>query len=127
MKGAFSAANVIIRPTEPVGETSFDKATNVGIAEASVIAANRDFYDQVARSYERYESCAFDSYFQRLLEVDLVRRGVDDIEILGLLRRNQFTILEHLRYPAGRTRTVRFWSKRFRLLENFKIIAQRAS
>ena len=56
-----------------------------------------------------------------------VRNGVDDIEILQLLCMNRFRILEHLRYPAGRTWTVRFWNKKFRLLENFKIIAQRDS
>lgn len=51
--------------------------------------------------------------------------GVDDAEIIRLLRRNGFRIVEHLRYPAGRTRAVRFLNRRFRLLDNFRVIARR--
>jgi ubiquinone/menaquinone biosynthesis C-methylase UbiE len=52
--------------------------------------------------------------------------GVDDVQILRLLRRQGFTIVEHQRYPAGRTKAAQFLNERFRLLENFKIIARRA-
>jgi SAM-dependent methyltransferase len=53
--------------------------------------------------------------------------GVDDVEIIELLQRNGFSTVEHLRYPVGRTRAVRFLNEKFRLLDNFKIIARRDS
>jgi SAM-dependent methyltransferase len=51
--------------------------------------------------------------------------GVDDAQILRVLERQGFTIVEHLRYPAGRTRAGQFLNGRLRLVENFKIIARR--
>jgi 2-polyprenyl-3-methyl-5-hydroxy-6-metoxy-1,4-benzoquinol methylase len=54
------------------------------------------------------------------------RTGVDDTQVIRLLERNGFAIVEHQRYPAGRTRPAQFLNERFRLLENFKIIARRS-
>ena len=51
--------------------------------------------------------------------------GVDDAEVSRLLRNEGFAIVEHLRYPTGRTRAVRLLNERFRFLEYFKIIARR--
>jgi 2-polyprenyl-3-methyl-5-hydroxy-6-metoxy-1,4-benzoquinol methylase len=53
------------------------------------------------------------------------RTGVDDAQIIGLLERKGFAIVEHQRYPAGRTRPAQFLNERLRLLENFKILAKR--
>jgi SAM-dependent methyltransferase len=53
------------------------------------------------------------------------RTGVDDTQVIRLLERNGFAIVEYQRYPAGRTRPAQFLNERFRLLENFKIIARR--
>jgi hypothetical protein len=46
-------------------------------------------------------------------------------EIVRVLEMNGFSLIEHLRYPAGRTQALHLLNKRLRLLENFKIIAQR--
>lgn len=54
-----------------------------------------------------------------------VKAGVDDREIVRLLKDMGLTIVEHHRYATGRTKAVQFLDKRLRLLENFKIIAQR--
>jgi ubiquinone/menaquinone biosynthesis C-methylase UbiE len=51
--------------------------------------------------------------------------GVDDAEVIRLLRNNGFSIVEHLRYPTGRTRAVRLLNRKFRFFEYFKIIARR--
>jgi 2-polyprenyl-3-methyl-5-hydroxy-6-metoxy-1,4-benzoquinol methylase len=55
------------------------------------------------------------------------RTGVNDRQVLRLLRNTGFSIVEHLRYPTGRTKAVRFLNEKFRFLENFKIIAWRDS
>jgi len=36
-----------------------------------VIAANRRFHNQIAQKYDRHESCAFQPYWQEMLEKDL--------------------------------------------------------
>jgi 2-polyprenyl-3-methyl-5-hydroxy-6-metoxy-1,4-benzoquinol methylase len=41
--------------------------------QSDVIAANVEFYRQVAFEYDRYESCTFDHDLQRMLETDLDR------------------------------------------------------
>jgi ubiquinone/menaquinone biosynthesis C-methylase UbiE len=38
-----------------------------------VIAANRDFYRDISRKYDHYESCARDRYFQSMLEQDIAQ------------------------------------------------------
>jgi len=53
--------------------------------------------------------------------------GVDDAEVIRLLRINGFAIVEHLRYPTGRTTAVRLLNEKFRFLEYFKVIARRDS
>jgi SAM-dependent methyltransferase len=54
-----------------------------------------------------------------------VRAGVDDQEIVRVLEKSGFAIVEHLRYATGRTNAIRFLNERLRLLESFKIIALR--
>jgi len=53
------------------------------------------------------------------------KTGVDDAQILRLLQLSGFSIVEHQRFPTGRTTVVRFMNERLRLLESFKIIARR--
>ncbi len=71
-----------------------------------------------------------DSLFQRALLTagDLAEyhagTGVDDVQIIQILQMSGFSMVEHLRYPVGRTRALHSLNKRLRLLENFKIIAQ---
>jgi hypothetical protein len=50
---------------------------------------------------------------------------VDDAQIVGLLEKRGFEIVEHQRYPAARTRPAQFLNEGLRLLQNFKIIARR--
>jgi len=51
--------------------------------------------------------------------------GVDDRQILNLLSRQGFAILEHLRYGTGRTSLIRILNKFCRFSESWKILAQR--
>ena len=55
------------------------------------------------------------------------RTGVDDWKILRLLQANQISLIEHRRFATGRTNFTRQLNKRLRLLQSFKIIAQRRS
>jgi ubiquinone/menaquinone biosynthesis C-methylase UbiE len=54
-----------------------------------------------------------------------VGTGVDDKQILRLLKGRGFSIVEHRRFGTGRTKVVRFVNERLRLLQSFKIIARR--
>ena len=53
------------------------------------------------------------------------KTGVDDAQILWLLARSGFSIVEHQRFATARTTVCRFMNERLRLLESFKIIAWR--
>jgi ubiquinone/menaquinone biosynthesis C-methylase UbiE len=55
----------------PCGEIRDDDAAVTSTAEARVIAANKDFYSQIAKKYEQYESCTFEPYLQQILDNDL--------------------------------------------------------
>jgi len=57
-------------------EIASEEATGGGAggtstAETRIIAANRDFYRQVAEKYDRYESCVSNAHLQEILEADL--------------------------------------------------------
>ena len=54
------------------------------------------------------------------------KTGVDDAQIVRILEARGFEIIEHQRIPVGRTRVAHLLNRRFRLLENFKIMARRA-
>lgn len=54
------------------------------------------------------------------------RTGVDDVRIIELLKESGFVIREHTRWTSGRTAVARSINKRLRMMENFKIIAQRS-
>jgi SAM-dependent methyltransferase len=53
------------------------------------------------------------------------RSGIDDVQIIQQLEKAGFLMLEHSRYPSGRTRAGRLLNSCIRVLELFKIIAQR--
>lgn len=53
------------------------------------------------------------------------RSGIDDIQMIDQLQRAGFLLLDHCRYPSGRTRAGRLVNRYLRLLELCKIIAQR--
>jgi len=56
-----------------------------------------------------------------------VRSGTDDQQVMKILQKSGFAIVEHSRYATGRTKALRFLNERLRLLESFKIIARRVS
>jgi len=56
-----------------------------------------------------------------------VRTGVDDQKLLAILQSNGFSVAEHRRFVTGRTNFTRVLNGYLRLLESFKIIAQRDS
>jgi 2-polyprenyl-3-methyl-5-hydroxy-6-metoxy-1,4-benzoquinol methylase len=58
-------------PTRPRGEIGKGDAAVANTPEARVIAANKDFYGQIATKYEQYESCTFEPYLQQILDKDL--------------------------------------------------------
>ncbi|MGH9732376.1 MAG: class I SAM-dependent methyltransferase [Candidatus Acidiferrales bacterium] len=53
------------------------------------------------------------------------RSGVDDLAIIQYLDKNGFSVREHLRWSSGRTLPTRFINRRMRVMESFKIMAQR--
>lgn len=52
------------------------------------------------------------------------KAGLDDEEILRILRRSGFAIVEHSRFTTGRTTPIRFLNSHFPLLQSFKILAR---
>src|ERR1700745_4362648 len=58
---------------ECVSETPFEDTRSRNAAEAKVIAANVDFYRQIAAKYDSSERYLFNSLLQRSLEQDLAR------------------------------------------------------
>lgn len=54
-----------------------------------------------------------------------VRSGINDVAVVECLRRNGFSIVEHARWSYGRTSLAQFMNQHLRLMESFKIIAQR--
>jgi 2-polyprenyl-3-methyl-5-hydroxy-6-metoxy-1,4-benzoquinol methylase len=52
------------------------------------------------------------------------RSGIDDAQILNLLKKSGFSVLEHVRWTSGRTKLTKRINQRFHLMESFKIIAQ---
>jgi hypothetical protein len=53
------------------------------------------------------------------------RSGVDDLELLRLLKARGLTIVEHSRYPMARTPATRSMNKLFKFRQEFRIIALR--
>lgn len=53
------------------------------------------------------------------------KSGVDDAQIVDLLKHSGFAVLEHCRYTTGRTRASQEVNRWVGLLRSFKIIAQR--
>jgi len=105
---------------------------SLDIAIAKAMFDRGDFLPGVGRRLRKVFSPK-DSEFNRAIVSagDLAEyrahTGVDDGEILRLLQSNGFAIIEHLRYPGGRTRAVQFLNEQFRLSESFKVIARRGS
>ena len=101
---------------------------DIAVAKAMFDAA--DFLPGVSRRLRKGFARADPLFGRTLVSAgDLAefhaRTGLDDLELLQLLRRKGFMIIEQTRYPAGRTRAVQSLNRMFRLLENFKIIARR--
>jgi len=103
---------------------------SLDIAAAKLMLDSRDFMPGIWRRtrklFRRRDSLLSRSVVSAgdLAEYH-AQSGVDDAQILRVLERQGFTIVEHLKYPAGRTRAGQFLNRRLRLLENFKIIARR--
>src|SRR6266481_3625304 len=55
--------------TNQPSQAAADSCTDT--AQDRVIAANRRFHNQIAQKYDRHESCAFQPYWQEMLEKDL--------------------------------------------------------
>ena len=53
------------------------------------------------------------------------KTGVDDLGIIELLEKMGFVLHDHTRWSSGRTAPARFINKRLRLMNTFKITAQR--
>jgi len=53
------------------------------------------------------------------------RSGVDDVELIHLLRRKGLSIVEHSRYPLARTGLGKYINRLLKFREQFKIIAQK--
>jgi len=53
-----------------------------------------------------------------------VRSGVDDQRVVGLLKDRGLTVLDHTRYPVGRTGPVQRMNRLVGVLQNFKILAR---
>jgi len=54
-----------------------------------------------------------------------VPTGVDDQRVVGLLSDSGLTLLEHVRFPVGRTTPVRALNRWFGVMKNFKLLAHR--
>lgn len=54
-----------------------------------------------------------------------VRSGINDVVVIECLRENGFSIHTHTRWSYGRTPLAKFMNQRLRLMESFKVIAQR--
>jgi len=55
------------------------------------------------------------------------KSGVDDQQIIALLQKREFSILDHERWTGGRTWLARSINNQLRLLETFKILARRSA
>jgi 2-polyprenyl-3-methyl-5-hydroxy-6-metoxy-1,4-benzoquinol methylase len=114
-------------PTHPLSTRALE---SLDIAVAKVLHDPVDVIPGIGRRLRKLLS-PMDPLFRRALvsAADLAeyhsRTGLNDAEIVRLLQKNGFAIVEHLRYPAGRNRAVRFLNKRFCLMEHFKVIARR--
>jgi 2-polyprenyl-3-methyl-5-hydroxy-6-metoxy-1,4-benzoquinol methylase len=115
-------------PRNPFWTRAFD---SIDIAAAKFVFDPRDVLPGIWRRTRKLFRRQ-DSQFARpvVSAGDLAeyhaKTGVDDAQIVRLLEKSGFKIVEHQRYPAARTRPAQFLNEGLRLLENFKIIARRA-
>lgn len=125
--GIFYSSHDPVVPKQPPWSRAFN---TLDISVGKIMFDPADILPGIRRRFVKLFSPP-DSLFQRALVTsgDLAEyhagTGVDDGEIVRVLQRNGFSLIEHLRYPAGRTRALYLVNKRLRLLENFKVIAQR--
>lgn len=125
--GIFYSSHDPVVPTQPPLSRAFN---TLDITVGKIIFDPADILPGIHRRFVKLFSPP-DSLFQRVLVTsgDLAEyhagTGVDDGEIVRVLQMNGFSLIEHLRYPAGRTHALYLLNKHLRLLENFKIIAQR--
>jgi len=115
-------------PLRPRLTRAFD---SLDIAFAKLVLDSRDVLPGIGRRIRKLFTPA-DPFLHRTVVTagDIAeyhaKTGLDDRELLRILQRNRFTVIEHMRYAAGRTPAIRFFNRRLRLLENFKIIARRS-
>ena len=116
-------------PVVPKHPASTDVFNTLDITVGKIMFDPADLLPGIGRRLLKLLSPA-DSLFQRpvLTAGDLAEfhagTGVDDAEIIRVLQMKGFSIVEHSRYPVGRTQALHSLNKRLRLLENFKIIAR---
>ena len=116
-------------PKWPALTWAFD---SVDIAVAKLMSDPKDVLPGTVRRIRKLISRRDSSLGRRVVSVgDLaeyhVRSGTDDQQVLRILQKCGFAIVEHLRYATARTNALRFLNERLRLLESFKIIARRDS
>lgn len=119
-------------PTVPKWPSCTWAFDSLDIAVAKLIFDPADVLPGIGRRLRKMISTRDPSLGRRVVSAgDIaeyhVRTGTDDEEIMRLLQKRGFAIVEHLRYATGRTSVLRFLNERLRLLESFKIIARRDS
>jgi len=127
--GLFYSNHDPVVPERPGWTWAFD---SMDITVAKLMLDPADVLPGVRRRLRKMISPKDSSLSRRVVSAgDIaeyhVRTGVNDEQIIQLLRKSEFAIVEHLRYVTGRTRAIRFLNERLRLLESFKIIARRES
>src|SRR6266702_224162 len=127
--GLFYSNHDPVVPERPAWTWAFD---SLDIAVAKLMFDPADVLPGIGRRLRKMISTRDPSLGRRVVSAgDIaeyhVRTGTDDEEIMRLLQKRGFAIVEHLRYATGRTSVLRFLNERLRLLESFKIIARRDS
>jgi 2-polyprenyl-3-methyl-5-hydroxy-6-metoxy-1,4-benzoquinol methylase len=126
--GIFYSSHDPVVPKQAALTRAFN---TLDIAVGKLMFDPADILPGIGRRFRKLLSPA-DSSFQRTLltDGDLAEyhavTGVDDAEIIRVLQRHGCSMVQYLRYPAGRTLALHSLNQRLRLLENFKIIAQRS-
>ncbi|HKV61109.1 MAG TPA: methyltransferase domain-containing protein [Candidatus Acidoferrum sp.] len=127
--GIFYSNNDPVVPKLPTLTWAFD---SLDIAFGKLIYNSEDVLPGIRRRLRKLFSPRDPSVGRRVVSPGDIaeyhaRTGVSDEEIIRLLQKNEFEIVERQRYTTGRTTPIRVLNKRLRLLESFKIIARRAS
>jgi SAM-dependent methyltransferase len=117
-------------PVVPKNPLWWHVLDSLDIACAKLLLAPTDLLPGIGRRLRKLSSRNDPSFGRPVVSAaDLAefhaRTGVDDEQVVRLLRTQGFSVLTHQRFLTGRTRAVRFLNERLRLLQSFKIIARR--